>query len=326
MLLQVGVQPDRIAADGYESTTISIRSLQSERPSISFDGNSRGAVIESIEEDKEHTPGNWRVRVRAGVLPGRIALLIESPGYRAASAQFTTVLDASDSAGDGTPDFLRLDDARDQQAFRSWFVWLAEAQYFQPLGSRPAEIDDCAALIRFAYREALRAHDSAWANSAGLPEFPAFDSESKYRYPYTPLGAALFRVGPGPFREEDLHDGKFLQFADAQTLWRLNTHLVSRDPARARPGDLLFFRQQSNPATFHGMIYVGESTVRPDGRRYLLYHTGPTGPDPGEIRRPTVDEMIRFPQPEWRPITANPAFLGVMRWNILRRSGTEAGE
>jgi uncharacterized protein YfaT (DUF1175 family) len=326
LALQVGVQPDRIAADGYDTTTISIRGLPSERPSISFDGNSRGAVIESLEEDKENNPGNWRLRVRAGVLPGPVNLRIESPGYQAASAQFTTVLDTSDSAGDGTPDFLRLDDVRDQQAFRSWFVWLAEAQYFQPPGSRPAEIDDCAALIRFAYREALRAHDSAWANSAGLPEFPAFDSESKYRYPFTPLGAALFRVGAGPFRADDLHDGKFLQFADAQTLWRFNTHLVSRDLARARPGDLLFFRRQSNPATFHGMIYVGESKVKPDGRRYLLYHTGPTGSDPGEIRRPTVDEMMRFPEPEWRPIAANPAFLGVMRWNILRRAGTEAGE
>jgi hypothetical protein len=166
LVLQVGVQPDRIAADGYESTTISIRSGRPERPSISFDGISRGAVIESIEA--EGSTGNWRARVRAGVLPGRIALRIEAPGYQTAPAQFTTVLDAGDSAGDGTPDFLRLDDARDQEAFRSWFVWLAEAQYFQPPASRPAEIDDCAALIRFAYREALRAHDSAWANAAGL--------------------------------------------------------------------------------------------------------------------------------------------------------------
>lgn len=138
--------------------------------------------------------------------------------------------------------------------------------------------------------------------------------------------AALFRVGAGPFRAEDLKDGKFLQFADAQTLRRFNTHLVSRDLSRALPGDLLFFRRQTDPPTFHGMIYVGESKVRPDGRRYLLYHTGPTGSDPGEIRRPTVDEMMRFPQPEWRPIAANPAFLGVMRWNILRGSETESAE
>ena len=32
---------------------------------------------------------------------------------------------------------------------------LAEAQYFQPPAARPPEINDCAALIRYAYREAL---------------------------------------------------------------------------------------------------------------------------------------------------------------------------
>ena len=30
------------------------------------------------------------------------------------------------------------------------------------------EADDCAALIRYAYREALRAHDTGWANGAGM--------------------------------------------------------------------------------------------------------------------------------------------------------------
>jgi len=318
--LAVSVKPDRIAADGYETATISVGSRSQEPPSISFHGSGRGATIEAVEG----APGGWRARIHAGILPGRIELRIESPGYRAASVEITTVLDARDGAGDGTPDFLRLDDVRDREAFRSWFVWLAEAQYFQFPAARPPEIDDCAALIRFAWREALRAHDSAWANSAGLPEFPAFDSVTKYRYPFTPLGAALFRVKPGPFRAEDLSDGTFLQFADAQTLRRFNTHLVSRDLAPARPGDLLFFLRQTNPPTFHSMIYVGESKVKPDGHRYLLYHTGPTGSDPGEIRRPTVDEMMRFPQPEWRPLAENPAFLGVMRWNILR--GSETGE
>jgi len=221
----------------------------------------------------------------------------------------------TDSVGDGTPDFLRFDAERDRKAFRDWFVWLAEAQYFLPAAARRPEIDDCAALMRYAYREALRKHDSAWANGAGLPEFPPFDSVAKYSYPHTALGANLFRVKPGPFVTSDLKDGAFLQFADAQTLRRFNTWFITRDVARAQPGDLLFFRRES---TFHGMIYVGESKVRADGHRYLLYHTGPTGPDPGELRRPTVEELMRFPQPEWRPEPANGAFLGVYRWNILK--------
>ena len=68
------------------------------------------------------------------------------------------MLDAGDTIGDGTPDFLRLHDPADRIAFRRWFTFLAEAQYFRGR-ALPAEIDDCAALLRFAYREALRPHD-----------------------------------------------------------------------------------------------------------------------------------------------------------------------
>ena len=75
--------------------------------------------------------------------------------------------------------------------------YLAEAQFFQDPASRPPEINDCAALIRYAYRDALRAHDNAWAATARLPVVPAYESVGKYQYPYTPLGASLFRVREG---------------------------------------------------------------------------------------------------------------------------------
>jgi len=227
-------------------------------------------------------------------------------------AELEALLDTRDSLEDGTPDFLRLSDEADRQAFRRWFTWLAEAQYFQKPETRPPEIDDCAALIRYAYREAFHAHDSNWASAAGLPLVPAFDSVAKYRYPYTPLGAALFRVRPGPFRASDLADGAFTQFADAQTLWRFNCHFVSREAAAARPGDLLFFRQEAGERRFHSMIYLGESQIRNDGRRYVVYHTGSAG-----MKRLSMEELARFPQPEWRPLPGNPEFLGVYRWNIL---------
>ena len=106
-------------------------------------------------------------------------------------------------------------------------------------------------------------------------------------------------------------------------MWRFNTHLVSRDLSAALPGDLVFFRQVSDHITFHSMIYLGQSQWRPDGRSYLVYHTGPDGADPGQIRRLTVEELERFLQPEWRPLIANPNFLGVARWNILRRGTNE---
>jgi uncharacterized protein YfaT (DUF1175 family) len=255
-------------------------------------------------------------------MPGRVQVRVEVPNHLPAAAEIELILAKNDRAGDGTPDSLRLGEERDRQAFRRWFTYLAEAQYFQNPALRPVEIDDCAALIRYAYRETLHVHDGAWADSAQLPIVPAFDSIGKYEYPYTPLGAALFRVRPGPFRPADLTQGAFLQFADAQTLWRYNSHFLSRDLARALPGDLVFFRQQSGHTSFHSMIYLGQSQLRPDGHRYFLYHTGPDGTKPGEMRRLTVEELTQFRQPEWRPLASNPSFLGVARWNILWTVGS----
>jgi uncharacterized protein YfaT (DUF1175 family) len=312
--VRVTILPAEILADGFDSASLSIESSSEETPQVSLSDTVHGASIEDITRGG----GKWQARVRAGVVPGRIALRVDVAGHATAAAELTLLLDKRDNAQDGTPDFLRLDTDHDRQAFRRWFTYLAESQYFLTAAARPAEINDCAALIRYAYREALHAHDSGWTASATLPVVPAFDSVEKYHYPFTPLGAALFRVRPGVFEAADLNNGAFLQFADARTLWRSNTHFVSRDVSRALPGDLLFYRQPSGHITFHSMIYVGDSQLRKAGRRYILYHTGPEGSNPGEIRRLSVEELMRFPQPEWRPLAGNPSFLGVVRWNILR--------
>ncbi|HEY4365559.1 MAG TPA: DUF1175 family protein [Bryobacteraceae bacterium] len=311
------LEPARILADGYDAATLSMDSSAAGPPRLTLSNAALGARIEAVTGGE----GKWQARVRAGVSPGPLTIRVELPDAAAASAELTLLLDTQDRGEDGTPDFLRLDAEGDQQAFRRWFTYLAEAQYFQEPSARPPEIDDCAALIRYAYREALHAHDSAWADSVRVPVLPAFASVEKYRYPFTPLGAAIFRVRSGPFEKLDLDNSSFLQFADAQTLWRFNTHFVSRDIGRALPGDLLFYRQEGsgNKVTFHSMIYLGESQVHRDGRRYFLYHTGPEGSSAGEMKRLSVEDLTQFPQAEWRPLAGNPSFLGVSRWNILRK-------
>jgi uncharacterized protein YfaT (DUF1175 family) len=298
------ISPAQLWADGNDSATLTISGAR-ERPRVSIQGNAHIASVGAMER----RGAQWTAEIRAGVLPGSVQIRVEG-----ARIGLVTVLAERDSRDDGTPDFLRLDSAAARSAFRQWFTWLAEAQYFQAPESRPAEIVDCAALIRYAYREALRAHDGAWAAAARLPLVPAFDSPGKYEYPYTALGPALFRVVPGPFRAADLTDGAFAQFADAKTLWRFNTHLVSRDLDRAQSGDILFYR---SPDGFHSMIYLGASQIHPDSERYVLYHTGPRDDGPGELRRLTLDQLRRFPEAEWRPESENPRFLGVYRWNIL---------
>jgi hypothetical protein len=69
---------------------------------------------------------------------------------------------------------------------------------------------------------------------------------------------------------------------------------------------------------FHAMIFLGHSQVRPDSEQFLIYHTGPSGSTPGEIRRLSVAQLLNYPDARWRPIASNPGFLGVYRWNILR--------
>jgi uncharacterized protein len=236
-------------------------------------------------------------------------------GMAAASVAGTPI----DFWGDGTPDFLRLD-RDDERIFRRWFTFLAEAQYFQPREMRPAEIVDCAALIRYSYREALRLHDARWAAEAQLPLINASDSIAAYHYPRTPLGANLFRIVEGPFEPADLTRGAFAQFADVKTLGKFNSHRVARDVARALSGDLLLYRQESEHMPFHSMIYLGPSQIsgQAGSSHHVVYHTGPDGADPGIIRRLTLNELLRYPEAEWRPIAGNSHFLGIYRWNILR--------
>lgn len=244
---------------------------------------------------------------------------LQSPNWRSnlrATEVSAASPDLNDSFGDGTPDFLRLHDATDRAAFRGWFTLLAESQYYQQ--KLPVEIDDCAALLRFSYREALHQHDSAWASEMALPVAPRTGEVRQYQYPHTPLGTSMFRVRDGAFQSGDLSDGAFAEFADAKTLWRDDTYSVGRDLNRARPGDLLFFRQSYDHVTYHAMIFLGPSQFESGPERYFVYHTGPQGKDPGEIRRLTVAELMNFPDARWRPVASNPAFLGVYRWNILR--------
>jgi hypothetical protein len=238
-------------------------------------------------------------------------------GYPWQQITLKTTFHAADSIGDGTPDFLRLHDAADREAFRRWFTLLAESQYYRR-GALPPEITDCAALLRFAYREALRQHDSTWAQAMVLPMPGLAGDIRQYQFPYTPLASSIFRVRGGSFQEAGLHEGAFAEFADAETLWRRNTHFIGRDLERARPGDLLFFRQEGHDMPFHAMIFLGHSQIEPSNEQFAVYHTGPVGRAPGEIRRPSIAQLMSHPEARWHPVPSNPSFLGVYRWNILR--------
>jgi uncharacterized protein YfaT (DUF1175 family) len=219
----------------------------------------------------------------------------------------------TDKFNDGTPDFLRLTDPADQAAFRQWFTLIADYQAIRPKADVPSEITDCASLLRYAYREALKRHDDTWFVATGI-EVLALPGEIRaWRYPETPLGASLFRVRPGSFQPGDINNGAFAQFADAKTLVERNAYFVSRDVRQAQPGDLLFYRQFGQSSPWHSMI-----VTRIAGQPAVVYDTGEDHGKAGELRRVLLPELLDHPQPQWRPLPGNPNFLGVYRWNILR--------
>ena len=310
---RLSIEPAQVTlpADGAEHHVLRIRVSR-------FAGAVSQAANESPHLRLLASPGGILEGVLlAPVNPGQTDLRIAFR-HHTIRVPVTFLFDPTDSFADGTPDFLRLHTAQDRQAFRAWFSSIAESQAGRP--KLPAEIDDCAALLRFAYREALHAHDETWLLSHPIETPQA--SIRQYVYPQTPLGANLFRVRPGPFLPEDLRNGSFAQFADARTLMERNTYLVGRDLRLARPGDLIFYRQldQNSPydvpdatphrSPFHSMIFCGETGV--------VYHTGPIHQGKGEMRRLLLSDLLHHPDVRWRPLPENANFLGVYRWNILR--------
>jgi uncharacterized protein len=312
--LVVHLSDAAIPADGFSSSELAIHSASGR--------NLRGLHLE-VETAHQVTLQSLTVRadfamasLQSGVIPGDAKIRITAPGFAAQEVSLRTTPDYGDTVGDGTPDFLRLHDPVDRLAFRHWFTLLAESQYYR--GKPLPEVDDCAALLRFAYREAMRAHDAAWAHAAALPGPVSAGDLQQYQYPYTPLGADVFRVRGGSFTNNDLRNGAFAQFADAKTLWRYDTFPIGRNLERARPGDLLFFRQAGSHMPYHAMIFLGNSQVEPGSEKLIVYDTGPEGNTAGIIKRLSVAELENYPDARWRPISSNPAFLGVYRWNILR--------
>lgn len=193
-------------------------------------------------------------------------------------------------------------DAQDRAAFLAWFTLLADAQFYRPTG----DVADCAGLIRHAAREALRDHTPEWLRRIAIPGGQVRRS-LRVRVIADGESLPLFRIAERPAR--------YAEFADARTIVRFNTSFVSRDAAAARPGDLLAFEQQGQALPAHLMVFIGRSSYEPDRADWVVYHTGPdvASGQPGEMRKASLADLRRHPAPRWRPLAANPAFLGVYR-------------
>src|SRR6185369_12667349 len=133
---------------------------------------------------------------------------------------------------------------------------------------------------------------------------------------------------PGTFTPADLSDGRFSDFADAQTLKMFNVEFIGRDREEAKPGDLLFFHQpwvQKFP--FHVMIFIGEPRVASEGAHdWVVYHTGASPQDAGTVKKVRLAVLDGHPDKRWRPLPTNPNFLGFYRLKILNQPDTREEE
>ena len=255
--------------------------------------------------------------------PSAAAAHAETPPASASLPPAEAAVRWDDSDADGIPDRAELRSYDDRENFRRWFTSIAETQFYRASGEWNTSQRDCAGLVRFAWREALRRHDRAWLRRMGAdyeqvaPDVRAFDLERG------PLGEKLFRTAHGSFKESDLAEGVFSEFADARTLKEFNSEFVGRERRRARPGDLLFFHQPwSQQYPYHVMLYLGAARHRADGEEqgaddWVVYHTGASVRDAGEVRKVRLSDLERHPSPRWRPVAANRHFLGFYRLKML---------
>jgi uncharacterized protein len=200
---------------------------------------------------------------------------------------------------------VRLADDSDRAAFRAWFVLLADAQFERTT----PDVVDCAALVRHAFREALRAHTPEWVRRTALPFTPQFADVRSAPHAGDD-GWPLFRIAnmPAP---------KYAEFADAKTLVRFNARPLGRETSSLRAGDLLYFRQPGQKDPDHLMVFVGRSFFESEGDDWVVYHTGPTDTGPGEVRKVRLSTLVQHPSPRWRPLASNPQFIGVFRLAAL---------
>jgi uncharacterized protein len=242
-----------------------------------------------------------------------------TPSARSETSPASSSARFNDSDHDGIPDGAELHSFDDRENFRRWFTGIAEMQFYRLSDEWNESQRDCAGLVRFSWREALKPHNRLWFQKMGpgyegiAPDVRAFDLERGL------LGEMIFRTDYGSFKESDLGGQKFSQFADARTLKNFNTVFISRDRRQAQAGDLVFFHQpwvQKFP--YHVMLFLGKAREASEGAAdWVVYHTGASVEDGGTVKKVRLAVLDEHPDKRWRPVENNPKFLGFYRLKIL---------
>ncbi len=272
-------------------------------------------IYQTIDKDASGA-SRLQARVVATFKPGPVSLAIHGDFAASTEIILNIELDWTDSDKDGFPDVTELTDPLDRRNFSTWFARIAEAQFYKPSDAWQPTQRDCAGLIRFAYREALKKHDPAWFKAVPLPMPTSIADIKKYNYPAVPLvGEKTFRVNDLPL-EPGRIDSIFTNFVESQYILHYNCVPLSKKWVDCQTGDLAFFFHFDDPdMPYHGMIVLKEESD--PAQEFLVYHTGPDGQNPGEVRKIARTTLNQHPDERWHLNEANPYFLGYFRWKII---------
>lgn len=213
--------------------------------------------------------------------------------------KLTFVNNLSDSDEDGFFDLVELDSSGDKESFINWFTSIAKSQFYKTSDNWDIIHQDCAGLVTYAYKEALKSHDLTWLQQ--YYELEEQKDVEKYNYPNIPIiGDECFNSAFG-----------FTSGANASTLLNYNLNFISKNIKDLQKGDILFYYDEKYEMPYHSMIYMGESG-------YVVYHTGPIDEENnGEVRMVLLSDLFKHPDTKWYPKESNNMFLGGYRWRIL---------
>jgi uncharacterized protein YfaT (DUF1175 family) len=84
-----------------------------------------------------------------------------------------------------------------------------------------------------------------------------------------------------------------------------------------QPGDVLYFHQPGQSQPDHLMVFIGRSFFDREHADWVVYHTGPIGDGPGEVRKVALHDLRQHPSARWRPTETNRQFIGIFRLAAL---------
>lgn len=323
----VEVVPASIPADGSTSAILRIKLISRFGNALDADVLDYPPIVRIVRgaELIRLLPldDSLRYRIVPNFTTGTVDFLVTIQGAPAPiEARLDIVASLADRNRNGYPDAIDLSSETDRTAFRRWFTTIALAQLTH-LDDRWHD-RDCAGLLRYCYREALRKHDSAWLARRKWLLTAAIPDVKKYSYPDVPIvGARVFNSGAQTSDGQELAERTsarrpgswsplhaFTSFAEAARLKDNSMAFLSRMEGDALPGDvLIYLNDTESDWPYHMMIYLGGGAT--------VYHTGPDGDNPGRVKRLTLSELASHPNPRWHPVQQNRYFLGFYRWRIL---------